>query len=366
MSRHTPLMPALALSLLAATACSGGQSGSPIAGATPGGPTPAPASVPTTPLPEAAGSHALGGFAADGDLLAGALALYTVDVDPDTLSAAARLKETRQGAANDDLYLLSISNFLRPTSFEVTAVSGNPGSLTLDYQFTHPFPAPADLDATPNAFSNRADLGITGMLLFLSDVADAAGNTYFDEGGAGKVVANTELVLDPDAYYRPAGLIDATGTANTFPYKAIVDERLDPRTSTATGTPISNGGDPTGNFGADGWTRDDMGATHDGWTGYGYLHGGQTARNSLRLGRNALENTGPFSLDVAVIAKYQDPRGGANSREKRANRLPPPAPDHTRFAYRGNHSALDVERIAFAGESGGFISNQVSASTLSF
>ncbi|HYE77682.1 MAG TPA: hypothetical protein VEI97_06830, partial [bacterium] len=365
MVQRSILLSALAASLLGLTACGGGSTGDPTA--------PPPADLPQSPAaneplpvpPTVSGRPQLGGVAANGDLLASALAVYTIEIDPGTLSATARLKETRQGAANDDLYLLSIGTFLKPDSFTITRVSSDGTTLDVGYEVKHPFPAPSDPTGTPNGSTNRADLGIAGMVLFTVDVPGATGNTYFDEGSS-QVIANTQLVTNPDAYYRPAGLLTTGSVANTFPYKLLVDETADPRTSGASGAPLSNGGDVTGNFGTDGWTRAEFGSTNDGWTGYGFLHQGQVAGNTISLDRATLVAAGSMRLDAAIIAKYQDPRGGANGPERKANRLPPATPDHRLFAYRGNHAALDVERIAFAGESGGFVTNQISASTLRF
>ncbi|HYE78006.1 MAG TPA: hypothetical protein VEI97_08475, partial [bacterium] len=240
------------------------------------------------------------------------------------------------------------------------------GSATLDltYAVSHPFAAPTDLNAPPTA-TNRADLSISGRVLFLTDVPSATGNAFFT--GNGDVVANTEWVVNADAYYQPAGLLNLAGfTANTFPYKVLVDEAQDPRIGTATGAPISNGSNPRGNYSpTDGWQHHNIGPNNDGWTGFGVLHQGQTAFNDLRLALAPL-TANPFQLQVAILAKYVDPRGGATAIEKRANRLPSNPPDITRFVYREPHGALDVERITFLGESGGFEPNIASGSTLRF
>ncbi|HYE77164.1 MAG TPA: hypothetical protein VEI97_04185, partial [bacterium] len=180
--------------------------------------------------------------------------------------------------------------------------------------------------------------------------------------------AETSLVANADGYSQPAGLLSNTGTStNTFPFKLLVDEALDPRTGTASGTPISNGGQAVGNYDVaiGGWQQANIGPSHDGWTGYGVLHQGQTASNTLRLNLAAL-SAGPVTLRTAIIANYNDPRGGANGREKRANRLPKSPADVFAFTYRMPHGATDVEAVEFLGESGGFVTNQVSASTLRF
>src|SRR5262249_1117007 len=140
------------------------------------------------------------------------------------------------------------------------------------------------------------------MVLFLTDVASATGSTFF-ANGTDNVVANTGLVTNADAYYKPGGLLTLTGvTANTFPYRQLVDE------SGADGgrVGISNGGSLDGNFGANGWTLSELGsaAPYNKWTGYGVLHQGQSASNTVVLDRAALAAAGSFSLDVSIIAKY--------------------------------------------------------------
>jgi len=332
--------------LLTALGCSGGGS-SPLAPAAPtAGSTP-------NPVATLSASGSLGSPMIQGDITTSALAIYTLQIDPATLQATSSLKETRSGQANDDIYMLSIDSFLTASSFGVVGISGTATTLDVEYQVTHPFPAPSNPTGTPNGSTNRADLGIAGMVLFLADVPSATGNTYFTDK-----VANTALIANADAYYAPGGLLSVTGNANTFPYRLLVDELADSRKD------ISNSGNVTGNFGADGWTRSEFGPTNDGWTGYGVLHQGQTSVGTMSLDLDELALG--FSLDVGIIAKYNDPRGGTTGAQKKANRLPPAAADATLFAYRMPHGALDASTIAFEGESGGFSPNTISASTLSF
>lgn len=283
-----------------------------------------------------------------------ALGIYTVDLDPDSLSASVRARELRTGMANDDLFLLSIDSFLNASSFQLTAVTGTDTTVDLTYRVTHPFPAPANPAGTPNGSTNRADLGVSGMVLFLAKLSTATGATYFANRAA-----NTDLVANADAYYCPTGLLTQGGVANTFPYRQLVDESAN---GTGTRDGVSNAGNVTGNFGADGWTRSEFGPGSNGWTGYGVLHQGQASTNVVSLNKSELDNN--FSLDVAIIAKYNDPRNGATAAAKKANRLPPATPDATKFAYRMPHGALDGNRIEFVGESGGFVANTISASTL--
>lgn len=141
-----------------------------------------------------------------------ALGVWTVDIDPTSMNATANVQALRSGQANDDLYQLSIDNFLRPDSLKITGVTGTATTLDLTYEVAHPFSAPSDPAGTPNGSTNRADLGITAMALFLVDVPSASGNTYFTDR-----VSNTSLVTNADAFYAPAGLITTTTTANVFP-----------------------------------------------------------------------------------------------------------------------------------------------------
>src|SRR5207247_2009863 len=118
----------------------------------------------------------------------------------------------------------------------------------------------------------------------------ATGNTYFDQGATGKVIANTSLIVNADAYYTPAGLLTFAGIANTFPYKLLVDETPG---GTGSRAGISNGGNVTGNFGADGWTLSELGSTtpYNKWTGFGVLQQGQTTTNTLKLDRTTLASS---------------------------------------------------------------------------
>lgn len=329
---------------LVALGCSGG-------GSTPIVPLTQDLAPATAPDPVISASGSLGSPLQSGLLQQSALAIYSIDIDPEALTATSRLKETRSGQANDDLYQLSIDSFLNAGSFKITEVSTSPVSLDLTYVVKHPFPAPNNPTGTPNGSTNRADLGITGMVLFLTDVPTATGNTYFTD-----VVANTELVAYPDAYFTPGGLLAVSGTANTYPYKLLIDETVDPRVG------VSNGGSVTGNFGSDGWTRSEFGPGNNGWTGYGVLHQGQSVKNTLNLYKSAL--SGGFSLDVAIIAQYNDPRGGATPAQKKANRLPPASPDASLFAYRMPHGALDVGKIITLDAAPGFIANTISGQQL--
>jgi len=137
-------------------------------------------------------------------------------------------------------------------------------------------------------------------------------------------------------------------TANCFPGLNVVDE-----TGTGNRVGILNGGSPTGNFGTNGWTRTDLGdAPFIGWTGYGILHQGQAADRTVAIYLDAVAPATSIELDVALIAKYTDPRGGTTPAEKQANRLPAKPADFRTFAYRMPHGALDVSRCIVGVPSG--------------
>ncbi|MEO7994221.1 MAG: hypothetical protein ABI743_07455, partial [bacterium] len=297
----------------------------------------------------APGTVALGPVALQGDLVQSALGVYDLALDPVLVTATASLAETRQATQNDDLYLLPIDRFLRSDSFRVISFTETATTLDLTWRFTHPFKAPVSPVGTPNG-SNRADLGVAGLMVLATDVLSATGHTYFDESGTGggRVIAETDLAVNPDLYYQPGGLVTTTTLTNTYPAQVLVDE------SGSGGSRVSmpNGGDPTGNFGADGWTRDEFGPNNDGWTGFGVIHQGQASQRTLSLDKATLLAQGTTNFDVLIIAKYNDPRGGANGAERRSNRLPPATPDFTKFAYRMPHGALDAQRLIFEGASG--------------
>jgi len=188
-------------------------------------------------------------------------------------------------------------------------------------------------------------------------VPTSAGNTYFSNR-----IANTSLIDNADAYWSPEELLTLTTAANLFPYQTMIDESGPDGSRDVQ----SNGGNPTGNFGTDGWTRSEFGAGNADWTGFGVLHQGQASTRTLQLDRATLEAGNTFTLDVAVVAKYNDPRGGLSGVEKRGNRLPPASPDAQKFAYRMPHGALDVERLTLQSTDGDFVPNTISSQTLRF
>ncbi|HYE79674.1 MAG TPA: hypothetical protein VEI97_16935, partial [bacterium] len=171
-----------------------------------------------------------------------------------------------------------------------------------------------------------------------------------------------KLVSNADGYFNPGALLTRNSNgqplnfqdqhgATAWPYKLLVDETQDPRRSRRSGLAVSNGGVSTGSYDASigGWQLFNLGPDSDDWTGYGVLHQGQIAANEVRLRMSELEGT-ELRLDVALIAKYIDPRTGANARELRANRLPTDNPDE--FHYRMPYGALDLESVRIAAPAG--------------
>ena len=119
---------------------------------------------------------------------------------------------------------------------------------------------------------------------------------------------------------------------DTFPYKLLADDEADNRNG------ISNGGNPEGNYdaAAGGWQRGNIGAGNNGWTGYDYLHGGQSTVNQLEISSDRLAG-GQIDFTAAVLIKYTDPRGMGNKNF----RFPPETTDVFDFAYRLPFAALD-------------------------
>ncbi|MEO7995498.1 MAG: hypothetical protein ABI743_13960, partial [bacterium] len=292
------------------------------------------------------------------------MAVYNVEVDLASASATASLARTAQ--QTDDGYELSLSKFISGNEFTIESVDVSPTTVDITYRVSHPFPVANNLDA-PATAANRADLGAIMRTLFLIDVPAATGNTYFL--GADSAILNSDFVANPSGYFAPRGLITLgpTAVANTFPYQLVVDEAANSGTGNRDGVPGVAGSNGIGNYDAlqGGWQRVNMGASKDRWTGFGMLHQGQSATNVLRINRAAITGGSTFKFDSVVIAKYTDPRGGTNSGQKRANRLPTAAGDASAFAYRMPYGALDCETVRFEGETGGLVPNAASSTIVS-
>ncbi|MEO7994805.1 MAG: hypothetical protein ABI743_10455, partial [bacterium] len=186
-----------------------------------------------------------------------------------------------------------------------------------------------------------------------------APESFFD----GTVKANVSTVMNADAYWAPENLLLGLDTsANTYPYKLVVsDGGMSNRLDGATGAAISNGGVPTGNFDTTlGWQT----LPSESWTGYDTLHQGQAARTVLRLRKKDIQYAYPFRFNFALVAKYCDPKSATPGI---FHRLPASPPDLLGgFGYRYPHGALDVSKLQFDGESGEFVGNETSSTTLRF
>lgn len=287
------------------------------------------------------------------------LGLYRITIDPVNVSATIEPKQVRSAAgAGEDVYDLCASDFFPSPAAKIRKISIVGSShINVSYGIQHPFAAPTNLDG-PATASNRADLGISGMCLFLID-GDSAGtngltsSSFFTVGSVptGGSTLVSELVTNPHGYYTPGDQLSLSGyTCDTFPYRSLVDE-TDPdcRTVSATGAAIANPQGSAGNYDSvTGWQRSNIGTSNAGWTGMSVLHQGQTASGELDLDLAALDAMaaagGSLSLDMAIIATYNDPRGGATAADKKKNRLPGATPDITKFHYDMPNGNDPVER----------------------
>ncbi|HYE76569.1 MAG TPA: hypothetical protein VEI97_01155, partial [bacterium] len=191
---------------------------------------------------------------------------YTLLVDGEQAS----LTPWRTGANNDDLYFLGIDRFLSPASMRVTGIAVTGTEVQVHWRFTHPFPAP-NLFAPPSG-RNRADLGVAARILLLEEVpaGQVGDRTFF-----GTAIANTDLLLNPDGYWQPRGLLEAgTANANTFPYQLVVDEGANAGNGNRDDHAGGNGGRGNYDPSIGGWQRANMGGDSASWTGYGVIHQG--------------------------------------------------------------------------------------------
>lgn len=255
------------------------------------------------------------------------LGRYRLHVEPDALSVT--VEPIRVAQRQGFVFDLDIANFMETDTFKISGVTTDiEGDLEVEFTHAHPFPAPNF--SLPISAQNRADLGYTGRLVIL---ADAQSSSFL----SGNVLLDPTGIKDPDGFLRAGPVLaDETLTNNTFPYVLLADESKDNRVG------VSNGGSMTGNYDAagGGWHRGNIGANNDGWTGFDFVHQGQRVINSFTMRPEAL-GVGAFDVDVAIVIKYVDPRGGSGAAVLRSNRFPPATPDYTRFAYRLPHAALD-------------------------
>lgn len=291
------------------------------------------------------------------------LGLYTLTLDLDNLDASIDLKQSRNAsAAGDDTYQLCVNDFFPAPPIKITNIEMGAEALSLHYAIQHPFAAPSDSRA-PASASNRADLAISGDLVWLVDsTADGIGlepETYFTELGTPNsgITAITDFIPNARIFRFDPLIIDLGNdfTCNAFPALPLVDEtNPECRSSSRTGALIISSGDD-GNYasganaGTYGWQRDWIVPFECSATGYGVLHQGQTASGVADLdldGLDALEAAGEgITLDMAIIAHYNDPRGGTNAAEKKRNRLPAETPDPEIFFYAMPEGACPVAGV---------------------
>ncbi|MEO7993921.1 MAG: hypothetical protein ABI743_05940 [bacterium] len=283
---------------------------------------------------------------------------FHIDVDLKTGKATVTPRASRNGSAIGDLFYLKVNQFgLSLGGISLSGFDPITDTVELHYDIAHSFPAPATLGG-PATAANRADLGVSGRVVFLEDapsgrVPDANSPLNKDDYefpfASGTEVMNTKAILNADGFFDPAGTLSTTPANGTtaYPFKVLVDESQDNRVYVINdSTGISNGGDSHGNYTSTiNWSATSA-LTPDriAYTGYGVLHQGQRASNFIVF--SVAPGAATISLDTAIIATYSDPRGGTTSAAKRANRLP--SNDPTKFAYRMPHGAVDMEQIAIS------------------
>lgn len=265
--------------------------------------------------------------------LEGVVALFDLTIDASRTMVEATPRAMRSGQKQGDIFDLDIADFQNRSSFVIRGIERTgDGYLRILFTHAHPFPAP-DFTA-PTTGSNRSDLGYTGRMLWLSDVHS---ETFYD----GNVRLDPYTIKAADGYLAATDLLEAEGLTNTaFPYVLLADEAEDNRID------VSNGGDMNGNYGTifAGWGRDNIGPGNNGWTGYDFVHQGQTIQNEFIIDPDAIPD-GDLDAVIALVVRYTEPRGGTTVAEKRVNRMVPDDADATKFAYRLPHAALETSRI---------------------
>ncbi|MEO7994665.1 MAG: hypothetical protein ABI743_09740 [bacterium] len=268
------------------------------------------------------------GLASGEDSLVG---MFTMTLDPATLETTVTpIRGATAQPPQGQVYDLDIANFLTPSALQITGVQVlGSGNFRITFSHSHPFPAPNV--ANPITASNRADLGYTGRLVILAE-----GNPQLFYGGTVRVSAGTVVGADGYAGFGNLLVSSHPTLVNAYPYKLLADEAKDNRVG------VSNGGDPKGTYvpASGGWQRANLGASGTGWTGYDYLHGGQSITNTFVLDKDAV-GSGTFALNLALVIQYQDPRGAGG----KTLRLPPATHDVLQFAYRLPYADLDCSLI---------------------
>lgn len=274
-------------------------------------------------------------------------------LDAESMTATWESLPLRVGQDNDAVYALSVNEFLKPVDASIRAFRRTADGFEIDYEFTHPFKS--------SEISNRADLGFSGMFMLGVTPVFPTNYTWFKDDT--DLITDPRWITNPDGYYQPKGLVDTSGIpGNAFPYQLLIDERgTGNRMDATSGTSISNGGSPTGNFTApDGWQTGDSRS----WTGYGVIHQGQKIRNTFAVDGDQLTGVGSLPIITVLLAKYADPKSASPGFE---HRLPATPPDVVGdFGYRMPHGALDVAEATFIGATNGWLPNVQSTNTLGF
>lgn len=312
---HRSATALLATTLMFATACGGGT---PTA---PGGPDVA--STGDAPSPT---------IQSDAAGRAHATIPFDLRIDPGTMTATIVPLRSAQAQPPQALrYDLDIAKFLTPATLEAAGVALTSfEDVTVRIRHKHPFPAP-DFAAAITA-KNRADLGYTGRLFVLAE-------TVQQDLGSG-ITVDPMLVRDADGYASPGDLLRAPIGNTHYPYILLADEAKNNRLG------ASNGGMDTGNYdpATGGWQRANAGTGNGKWTGFDYVHQGQTILNEITFDRTALE-TANWNVRLALVIQYTDPRGVGG----KDARMPFGPVNTAQFAYRLPFAALDVSRLDCCG-----------------
>lgn len=308
------------------------------------------------PLSPADPGRSYSGIEAPGLAAEGTLGSWQLLVDG--TRAEATLTPLHMAAAGEQSYLLPLNGILPPAAIQLERVARLGNRLHLTYLVTHPFPGP-DITKAHSA-KNRADLGFAGRCVFGVDAtATTLGETSFY---GGEVILEPGIVTNADGYCAPgASLPFDAKRATAFPYQVVVDEAGE-----GNRVGLSNQGKATGNYqpSTGGWQRYNLGSAGEvRWTGYGFLHQGQVARRTLILDADALQARGGLlDVQVQLLAKYTDPRGGVSPEDRLANRLPPSISKPDKFLYRLPYAALDVSQISIAANGAGLLPNDSASS----
>ncbi|MEO7993488.1 MAG: hypothetical protein ABI743_03745 [bacterium] len=275
-------------------------------------------------------------------------------VDLATLEATVTPVAERRGSKDTLFFYPGNALGLKLSDVQVSSLGSD--TLKIDYSVRHPFQAPID-PALPASANNRADLAVSGRVLFLIHAPtnlrgnpiyeNYIGNYRFTLDGHTEYIDPT-VVLNADGYCDPTNMLgtDPEDGNTAYPFKALCNDGVpDSRTDTFDGQPIPRGATSEGDWRAlTGWSSTaGVSPHHIAFTGYGLLHQGQAARNSLLV--HLEPGQAHMTFRVLIAINRTDPRNGTNSGEYRSNRLP--KNDPAKFAYHAAHGAVDLESVSF-------------------